>query len=93
MEILVRTLFKEISAIQHTIKTMARKGIFAFNPARKQLFSVNLARWLEKLPTPALELYCYHLIEKIMVITTLEKLGNIFSKKYREILEFTFFFA
>ena len=34
---------------------MAREGFFPFNLARKEIFSVNLARPLEKLPTPVLD--------------------------------------
>ena len=33
---------------------MAREGFF-FNLAREEIFSVNLARRLEKLPTPGLD--------------------------------------
>ena len=34
---------------------MAREGFFAFNVAREEFLSVNLASQLEKLPTPALD--------------------------------------
>ena len=34
---------------------MAREGLFYFNLAQEKLFSVNMARRLEKLPTPGLK--------------------------------------